>query len=229
MQETKSPDTVYPIIASPVPVASPSGQPANEPTQLRTRRVPFALYSEFDNVQEIATGSYKTVYKAVWRDPITADGLLNASDGRNQTVAICVLRNEAHISQEAWVFDELGRHEHLTQLLALTVNNQNLTCLVTEYAPRGGLDEVVIYCQENNLSVANEVLITICMQTSLAMQYLGENNLVHGDLAARNVLVFEFDRLLATQVLVKLSDYGEYRFVDGRYMYIYIYIHNRGI
>ncbi len=214
-------------------VSIPSAPPALVPTDgigleasqdypnlnLHSRNIPFALLSEFDEVQEIGSGSYKRVYKAVWTRPVgeyrTNAGRGRSSDNnhasvnrRTQTVAICVPRNNSHISREVAVFEQLGSHEHLTHLLALTVNQQNLPSLVTEYAPRAGLDNVVMDCAERSVRVLDDVWVAVCTQVCLGMQHLERHGLIHRDLAARNVLVFDFDEGLPTWVLVKIADYG---------------------
>jgi hypothetical protein len=183
-------------------------------------RVPFVFFGEFDGVLEIGSGSYKTVSRAVWRhaqlegrqgdDRGVSDRDWSAGDGGHVAVAICVPRKEDGISREAAVFERLGRHPHLTQLLALTINHQNMTSLVTEFAPLGGLDGLVNGYAERGVRVGDDVWITVSMQVCLGMQHLGRHGLIHRDLAARNVLVFEFDHLQPARVLVKITDYGEH-------------------
>ncbi len=193
--ETGNPDGQTDVGATSAPSA-----PGQE--NAHSRNIPFALFSEFEQVQEIGSGTYKTVYKAVWTQRVGGQA--------TQTVAICVPRNNVHISREAAVFDQLGYHENVTHLLALTINHQNLTSLVTEYASLGGLDGVVMDSAERSIRVLNDVWITVCAQVCSGMLHMERHGLIHRDLAARNVLVFNFDKSLPTLVRVKIADYGQW-------------------
>jgi serine/threonine protein kinase len=172
--------------------------PVNTHTTTMTT-VTTVAYEEYELLAEIGSGSYKTVYKAVWKK----------NGASPQIVALGVLRSDGDIAHEASIFDKLGRHEHLTRMLALTKNEKNLMCLVTEYASRGALDTVIMDYAERGVKVTDEVLLRVCMQVSSGMMHLGQHGLIHRDLAARNVLVFQFHESIRRHVHVKISDYGE--------------------
>jgi serine/threonine protein kinase len=113
------------------------------------------------------------------------------------------------IAAERQVFKKLGRHPNLTRLFAVIINDsRNVSSLVTEFADLGSLDNVLMSLEERGENATAAVLLTAALQTSEAMLQLQEFPIVHYDLALRNLLAFEFHPEEATQVRVKLTDYG---------------------
>jgi len=113
------------------------------------------------------------------------------------------------IAAELQVFKKLGRHPNLTRLFAVIVNDSgNVSSLVTEFAELGSLDNVLMSLEERGENATAAVLLTAAIQTLEAMLQLQEFQIVHCDLALRNLLAFEFHPEEATQVRVKLTDYG---------------------
>ena len=105
------------------------------------------------------------------------------------------------IREEIRIFNTLGKHRHLAQLLATTTSlvsgNQ---CMVMEFAPLGSLDHVLQRAAGDDVDVSKQVLITMGVQVADAMVHLNLHNVIHRDLAARNVLVFGFDASDCKQV-----------------------------
>ena len=151
--------------------------------------------------QALASGSFKTVYKAFWSK-------------KNRRVALLELRHTGNVSrseiqQESRIFLTLGRHRHLAQLLATTTTTVSRnSCMVMEFAEQGSLDHVMNKAVEDHIEVSNLVLITAAVQVADAMVHLDLHKVIHRDLAARNVLVFDFDPLDWKKVRVKVTDYG---------------------
>ncbi|CAF0739162.1 unnamed protein product [Adineta steineri] len=110
--------------------------------------------------------------------------------------------------KEAFFYTELIRHPHILRTYSIIDEisvSPNSIMLVQEYAPEGSLYEVL----EDGESLPKEsVLGEIFIQVADAMSYLTHNNITHGDLACRNVLVFRFDRSIPQNNLVKLTDFG---------------------
>ncbi len=77
--------------------------------------------------------------------------------------------------------------------------------LLQEYASEGSLFELIY---ERKKPLAEKILIEIFLQILDAMSYLALNNVVHGDLACRNVLVFRFDENDPRNIVVKVTDFG---------------------
>eukprot|EP00960_Hanusia_phi_P004874 140882-Hanusia_phi.AAC.2 len=80
--------------------------------------------------------------------------------------------------------------------------------LVMEFAAEGSLDNLLVRAQQQGTSVCDEVLLQVGKQVCDGMIQLGVYNVVHGDLACRNLLVFSFDSSDRKQVRVKISDFG---------------------
>ena len=107
------------------------------------------------------------------------------------------------------MFGTLGKHKHLTVLLATCTQPQSGDkCMVMEFAPQGSLDHVLSKADEDGADVGNLVKIAIAMQVADAMAHLHLHNVVHRDLAIRNILVFLFDVQNWKNVLIKVTDYG---------------------
>ena len=118
-------------------------------------------------------------------------------------------RGNGTLAAELKIFGKLGRHPNLTRLLGVVRNDAGaVTSLVTEFAGRGSLDDVLAQIEEQDERATSEVLLAAAMQALDGMLQLVEHRIVHRDLALRNLLVFDFDQEDCSRVLVKLTDYG---------------------
>ena len=77
--------------------------------------------------------------------------------------------------------------------------------LLQEYAPMGSLYDLL---QEREKISEEKILTEIFLQIIDAMSFLALNNVVHGDLACRNVLMFRFDEVIPRNIIVKVTDFG---------------------
>jgi serine/threonine protein kinase len=77
--------------------------------------------------------------------------------------------------------------------------------LLQEYAERGNLSELL---RAERYPPTSQVIRNILLQIIDALIFLTEQGIVHGDLACRNVLVFEYDPTYPSHNLVKLTDFG---------------------
>ena len=165
------------------------------------------ICSEFDLDIEgdpMAGGSCKDVYRARLRRDIACVGQAGLE------VAVIAFRQGAStLAAEHKVFRKLGRHPHLTRLLAVTRSDEGeVMSLVTEFAKMGSLDEVLGKLEERGECATVSVLLTAAMQTIDAMLQLVEHRIIHRDLALRNLLAFDFDPEDCQAVTIKLTDYG---------------------
>ena len=104
----------------------------------------------------LASGSYKSVYKATWRDT---------------TVAVLTLRQGGSAAAEISMFERLGRHPHLVKLLAVTNRPpEGDMCMVLEFAQRGSLDVVQQEAAERGDNATHAVLLTAAGQVCLRIQ-----------------------------------------------------------
>ena len=151
----------------------------------------------FEDIQvqgpPLGAGGFKTVHM----------GLL---DGRHE-VAVLTIRRGA-CDMEAAVFERLGRHPRLTWLLGTSADPEGRSVLVTEFAPLGSLDRVLASLDEEGIEPSNAVLLHCALQVCEGMEQVIESELIHRDLALRNILVFEFDAQNPREVRVKVTDYG---------------------
>jgi len=164
--------------------------------------VPHIQYSELAVESDaLASGSFKAMHKARWMK-------------RDRDVALLIIRNSntaalSDMEREIHMFGTLGKHKHLAVLLATCTQPQSGDkCMVMEFAPQGSLDHVLSKADEDGVDVSNLVKITIAMQVADAMTHLHLHNVVHRDLAIRNILVFLFDVQNWKNVLIKVTDYG---------------------
>jgi serine/threonine protein kinase len=141
-------------------------------------------------------------------------------------VAVCVLKGpgEAIGEREADILSTIGRHPHIVQFLARSINTQGQPIVVLELATlRQNLHQVLTTLEDSNTVLSDEVLHMILYQIANGMSILHENGIVHKDLAARNILMFSFDPSNADHNLVKISDFGMSSLLDSSAASSYYY------
>ncbi|CAF0849338.1 unnamed protein product [Adineta steineri] len=166
-------------------------------TKIRSTNYRFKLNSDVKKGRKtLFQSTGKVIFEASWLTKI--DGppivLLKISGVKAQN--------------EAVFYTELSRHPHILRTYGIIDEisvSPNSVMLVQEYAPEGSLYEVL---EDGESPPKESVLGEISIQLADAMSYLAHNNIIHGDLACRNVLVFRFDRLIPQNNLVKLTDFG---------------------
>lgn len=135
----------------------------------------------------------KTIYEAKWMLKHGPPIVLIKIDG-------------AKAKREASFYVKLSCHPHIVRTYGLVdSHSSDSIMLVQEYAPEGDLSELF---RGNNFRPTIEVLIEIFWQIVNAMICLADNQIIHGDLACRNVLVFRSSSNQPTEILVKLTDFG---------------------
>jgi serine/threonine protein kinase len=139
----------------------------------------------------------KFIYEAEWLD-------------NPQAPAIIILHiRGVHASKEASFYVNLSRHPNIVRTFGIVepTNEQDLgIMLLQEYASQGDLSELL----QNESTLPNnlQIFCEIFLQIIDAMTYLVKKNIVHGDLACRNILVFNYSRSSSKDILVKLTDFG---------------------
>lgn len=134
----------------------------------------------------------KSIYKAEWINRSGSPIVLMKIEG-------------AKANREASFYAKLSWHPHIVRTYGLVESDPNCVMLIQEYAQKGDLAELL---RENNFRPTIEVLIEIFLQIVDAMIFLADKNIVHGDLACRNVLVCQCEPNDINKNLVKLSDFG---------------------
>jgi serine/threonine protein kinase len=141
--------------------------------------------------------SEKTIYHAEW---------LPDNNGRPDIVLLKI--DGARAKKDASLYVDLNRHSHIVRTFGLVReerNDTNAVILLQEYASLGSLHKLL---SQQKQPLAEKILIEIFLQIFDAMSYLALNNVAHGDLACRNVLVFRFDEKDPRNIVVKLTDFG---------------------
>ncbi len=93
-------------------------------------------------------------------------------------------------------------HPNIVRYLGL-YHGKDYVYIVMEYVPSGSLD-MYLRKPDNRLITTDTALLGLCTDTAAGMQYLSNKRVVHGDLAARNVLVSITDGKL----VAKIADFG---------------------
>jgi serine/threonine protein kinase len=134
----------------------------------------------------------KSIYEVEWIDRDGPSILLLKIDG-------------AKARQEASFYVNLSCHPHIVRTFGLVQSNPSSVMLLQEFALSGDLSDRL---QEGDFKPTEQVLCEIFAQICDAMIFLAVNGIVHGDLACRNVLVFQSDPSDPKKNLVKLTDFG---------------------
>jgi ephrin-B len=134
----------------------------------------------------------KSIYEVEWID-------------RDGPPIILVKIDGAKANQESSFYVNLSCHPHIVRTFGLVQSNPGSVMLLQEFAPQGDLFELL---RENGFKPTERVLRTMFEQICDAMIFLALNGIVHGDLACRNVLVFQSNPTDPNSNLVKLTDFG---------------------
>ena len=153
----------------------------------------------------LADGHFSTLFKSQYRGNLVVIKRAKPESceaGRNS------LRNELKVMEELSKYN----HQHIIKFRGHFEHLPDQLNLIYEYCPRGNLRNFLRAAGHNglykNLWAGGEErpiefndLCLFITQILEAMRFLSSKGIIHGDLAARNVLVFSRD-------LVKLSDFG---------------------
>jgi serine/threonine protein kinase len=143
----------------------------------------------------------KTIYYAEWlpTNPNLPEIILLKIDG-------------ARAQKESSFYVDLSRHPHIVKTYGFVHeendnedDENNAIMLLQEHAPMGSLYDLL---QERRKAPNENILIEMFLQIIDAMIFLAMNDVVHADLACRNVLVFRFDENNPRNNVVKVTDFG---------------------
>ncbi|XP_031563897.1 tyrosine-protein kinase Yes-like [Actinia tenebrosa] len=87
------------------------------------------------------------------------------------------------------------KHENIVSVISLTNHDIKNVALVTEYSGHGSLLQKVL--AEKHLP---EQLVSFVAQISQGVQYLHDNNIIHGDLRAEHIMVFPNDKVKVSRL-----------------------------
>ncbi|KAL0334538.1 UNVERIFIED_CONTAM: Serine/threonine-protein kinase STY46 [Sesamum radiatum] len=127
---------------------------------------------------KIASGSYGDLYKGTYR---------------SQEVAIKILKTERlntelqkEFAQEVYIMRKV-RHKNVVQFIGACTRPPNL-CIVTEYMSGGSVYD---YLHKQKGTFKLPALLKVGIDVSKGMNYLHQNNIIHRDLKAANLLMDE--------------------------------------
>ncbi|PWA94530.1 ACT domain-containing protein [Artemisia annua] len=137
---------------------------------------------------KVASGSYGDLYKGTYH---------------GQEVAIKILKTERvntdlqkEFAQEVYILRKV-RHKNVVQFIGACTKPPSL-CIVTEFMSGGSVYD---YLHKQRGSFKLPTLLKISIDISKGMNYLHQNNIIHRDLKAANLLLDEHE-------VVKVADFG---------------------
>eukprot|EP01114_Cavostelium_apophysatum_P013781 TRINITY_DN3418_c0_g1_i2.p1 TRINITY_DN3418_c0_g1~~TRINITY_DN3418_c0_g1_i2.p1 ORF type:complete len:701 (-),score=152.53 TRINITY_DN3418_c0_g1_i2:17-2119(-) len=173
------------------PVAPPKPQKSASEHRAEFDRIP---QGDIELLDKIGAGHYGDVYKGRYFSSNVA--LKTLKDIGNET-----------LYQEMNVLMQM-RHPNIVQFLGVYSNDKKETFMVTEFLSKGSLQDLL-----QAAPIAQNQQIQLIEQIAAGMAYLENKEVVHRDLACRNILVKEEDG----QLLAKISDFGLSRHVEDFY------------
>ncbi|KAK3601267.1 hypothetical protein CHS0354_040447 [Potamilus streckersoni] len=148
--------------------------------------------------KKLGQGHYGTVYRGKLYDT----NHLMCTGQQPKDVAVKVLKQQMvdkygdDFRREARLMEQLT-HENIVQFYGVCREGEYI---VMEYVQLGSLLEFIQNCKQQGKSLKDQS-ITFCVGLAKGMEYLHSKNIMHCDLAARNIL-------LTTHHVVKISDFG---------------------
>ncbi|XP_078485918.1 tyrosine-protein kinase STYK1-like [Ciona intestinalis] len=153
----------------------------------------------------LGRGNFGLVHKATYN-------MGNNSNGTE--VAVKMLQETAGTSENLTEFLSeinfmlnIGRHPNILSIIGCCTTSTPVL-MVTELLKYGDLLQFLLSAREPNkiredsiYNMTTQKLYLMAHHVSLGMQYLEKNRIIHGDLAARNILVGE-------NLVCKISDFG---------------------
>eukprot|EP01025_Chloroclados_australasicus_P004802 TRINITY_DN1128_c1_g1_i1.p1 TRINITY_DN1128_c1_g1~~TRINITY_DN1128_c1_g1_i1.p1 ORF type:complete len:609 (-),score=20.77 TRINITY_DN1128_c1_g1_i1:301-2127(-) len=152
------------------------------------------MYEDLEVAEDnpIATGSQKQVYQVKWNGNI---------------YALVFSKNQKEI-REMEIYKHIRYlHENIVQIRGYSQDSAGRQCVLMEFAKEGSLDDFLRKYRQEWINHSQHQLILvklrIAQQICSGLAYLHKQGVIHRDIAARNVLLFDLD-----PIKVKLADFG---------------------
>ncbi|KAK4477254.1 hypothetical protein RD792_016468 [Penstemon davidsonii] len=143
-------------------------------------------YLKFES--KVASGSYGDLYKGTYRSQEVAIKILKAERLNTEL--------QAEFAQEVYIMRKV-RHKNVVQFIGACTRPPHL-CIVTEFMSGGSVYD---YLHKQRGTFKLPTLLKVAIDISKGMNYLHQNNIIHRDLKAANLLMDENE-------VVKVGDFG---------------------
>ncbi|KAG6778019.1 hypothetical protein POTOM_017863 [Populus tomentosa] len=143
-------------------------------------------YLKFEN--KVASGSYGDLYKGTYCSQEVAIKILKPERGNSDL--------QKEFAQEVYIMRKV-RHKNVVQFIGACTKPPSL-CIVTEFMYGGSVYDY-LHKQRGVFKLPN--LLKVAIDVSKGMDYLHQNNIIHRDLKAANLLMDENE-------VVKVADFG---------------------
>ncbi|KAJ6765846.1 SERINE/THREONINE-PROTEIN KINASE TNNI3K-RELATED [Salix purpurea] len=143
-------------------------------------------YLKFEN--KVASGSYGDLYKGTYCSQVVAIKILKAERVNSDL--------QKEFAQEVYIMRKV-RHKNVVQFIGACTKPPSL-CIVTEFMYGGSVYD---YLHKQRGVFKLPTLLKVAIDISKGMDYLHQNNIIHRDLKAANILMDENE-------VVKVADFG---------------------
>eukprot|EP00027_Filamoeba_sp_ATCC50430_P003191 CAMPEP_0168556050 /NCGR_PEP_ID=MMETSP0413-20121227/8671_1 /TAXON_ID=136452 /ORGANISM="Filamoeba nolandi, Strain NC-AS-23-1" /LENGTH=794 /DNA_ID=CAMNT_0008586961 /DNA_START=168 /DNA_END=2549 /DNA_ORIENTATION=+ len=151
-------------------------------------------YEDIKIKSEIGRGAFGTVYKGRWRncDCVVKQLSIDRADER----AVQDFLKETETTKR------LRNHPNVCTILGVCTAPEHPICIVMEFVSGGNLQKHIF---SKSLELNKNLIISMGCDITSGMSHLHHENILHCDLACRNLLV---DRKGTNDFLVKITDFG---------------------
>ncbi|CAL1546676.1 unnamed protein product [Lymnaea stagnalis] len=220
---------VYDIFRDDEPVAGPKPQSLNDLNRILMEKSKHKFIpTNCLIISERRLG--KGHYGEVWDGKVRRPNLTLQGGGNREWTRVAVKKFNKGVSTEASFIKEIMmacdlHHPNIVKMLYFSIDHWvNLFIgyaetklskfmLIMEYMNLGSLSE---YAKASDSGQPPDQLLRICIDIAEGMVYLSGKDIVHRDIAARNILLQKQD---TGRIVAKVSDFGLARNMDERYRF----------